>query len=280
MHHQFKADFCNPDSPHEKGSVENKVGYLRRNYLLPAPKINSQADLEEFNKRLLNDCTGDLEREHYAKKELIRDLFAEEQKGLSPLPKEKFRVFKLEKVKTDKYSLVQFENNRYSTSPEYSKCEMWLEIGTFELRVLNENYEEVAVHERRYERETQPVFDFKNYVGALVKRPRAFLDSPYFLTLPEIVQTHLKACGYADLKKMLLALSPIIQEGKIGDAEAVLDLLRIRNTDEFNLAYRALTEDTRPLPAVTTTLTPVQPPYSPKLTMYSALQSGFEEADG
>ena len=32
MHHRFKAEFCNPDSPNEKGNVENKVGYLRRNY--------------------------------------------------------------------------------------------------------------------------------------------------------------------------------------------------------------------------------------------------------
>lgn len=39
MHHRFKADFCNPESPHEKGNVENKVGYLRRNYLLPPPRI-------------------------------------------------------------------------------------------------------------------------------------------------------------------------------------------------------------------------------------------------
>ena len=27
MHHRFKAEFCNPDSPNEKGNVENKVGY-------------------------------------------------------------------------------------------------------------------------------------------------------------------------------------------------------------------------------------------------------------
>jgi len=280
MHHRFKADFCNPDSPHEKGNVENKVGYLRRNYLLPAPIIVSQTDLEAFNQRLLDNCMTDLEREHYSKKELICDLFAEEQQALSPLPKEKFRVFRLEKVKTDKYSLVQFEHNKYSTSPEYPKREMWLEIGTLELRILNEDYEEIAAHERRYERESQPIFDFKNYVSTLIKRPRAFLDSPYFLTLPVIVQNHLKSCPYKDLKQMLLLLLPIIQDGKIGDAEAVLELLEIRNTDEFNVAYRALTEDTRPLPSVTTMLTPIQQPYLPKLTMYSALQGGFEEVDG
>jgi hypothetical protein len=31
MHRRFKAEFCNPDSPNEKGNVENKAGYIRRN---------------------------------------------------------------------------------------------------------------------------------------------------------------------------------------------------------------------------------------------------------
>ena len=128
MHHRFKAEFCNPDSPNEKGNVENKIGYLRRNYLLPPPGIK---DLEVFNAELLRLCKEDLKREHYVKKEMISELFASEQEGLIPLPKERFRVFTLEKVKTDKYSFIQYENNKYSTSPEYAKCEMWLEIGAY-----------------------------------------------------------------------------------------------------------------------------------------------------
>ena len=70
---------------------------------------------------------------------------------------------------------------------------------------------------------------------------------------------------------MLLALVPIIREGKIGDAAAVLELAAIRCADDFTAAYRALTEDTRPLPSVTTPRTPVQQPYLPKLDPYSAL---------
>jgi len=50
MHHRFKAELCNPDSPQEKVNVENKVGYIRRNYLLPPPEI---VDLEAFNAELL-----------------------------------------------------------------------------------------------------------------------------------------------------------------------------------------------------------------------------------
>lgn len=268
MHHRFKAEFCNPDSPNEKGNVENKVGYIRRNYLLPPPKIE---DLDEFNRQLLEKCMADLDREHYVKKEQIRALFSAEQEALIPLPCERFRVFTLEKVKTDKYSFIHFDKNQYSTSPEYAECEMWLEVSVDELRVLNSKYEQIVVHERKYEHGIQPTINFENYIGTLSRKPRAFLSSPYFLTMPEPIQTHLKNCGYADLKRMLLALVPIIREGKIDDAAMVLEHSAIRSSDDFTAAYRALTEDLSPLPSVTTSSTPAQQPYLPKLDPYSAL---------
>jgi len=217
---------------------------------------------------------ADLKREHYVKKEQIIDLFAAEQEALIPLPRERFRVFVLEKVKTDKYSFVHFDKRPYSTSPEYAECEMWLEIGVTELRVLNDKYEQIAVHERKYGHTLEPTINFENYIGALSRKPRAFLNSPYFLTLPEKVQAFLKNCQYADLKKMLLTLVPIIREGKIGDAAVVLELSTIRSTDDFVTAYRALTEDTMDLPSVTTPMTPTQRPYMPKLDPYSALLGG------
>jgi hypothetical protein len=231
-------------------------------------------DLEKFNAELLEKCMCDLEREHYVKKESILKLFSVERESLIPLPREAFRVFTLEKVKTDKYSFIQYENNKYSTSPEYAKCEMWLEIGAYELRVLNGKYEHIVTHERKYGREAQPLIDFENYIGELSRKPRAFLSSPYFPTLPESVQKYLKNCTYSELKKMLLTLVPIIKDGKIGDAASVLELTPVRDAEEFKVAYRALTEDTRPLETVTTPNTPQQQPYLPKLEPYSALMGG------
>lgn len=268
MHHRFKAEFCNPNSPNEKGNVESKVGYLRRNLLLPPPVIE---DLGAFNKELLDKCKADLERRHYVKKEQIADLFKAETEVFIPLPRERFRVFKLERVKTDKYSFIHLDKNRYSTSPEYPECEMWLEIGVNELRVLNSKYEEVVRHKRKYEQSVLPEIDFENYVGALSRKPRAFLASPYFLTMPVPIQEYLKNCTYPELKKMLVTLVPIIREGKIGDAAAVIELATIRNTDDFTTAYKALTEDPRQPETVTTSLTPPQQPYLPRLEQYSAL---------
>jgi len=271
MHHRFKAEFCNPDSPQEKGSVENKVGYIRRNMLLPPPKVEN---LESFNQSLMTQCLADANREHYAKKDLIADLFSAEQEALVPLPRERFRVFTLEKVKTDKYSFIHFDKNRYSTSPRYVSREVWLEIGTRELRVLNENYEVISTHVRKYGHNFEPVIDFENYIGSLCRKPRAFLSSPFFATLPEILQKYLNACQYAELKNMLITLAPIIRDGRANDAAAVLQMSNIRNSDDFTAAYRALTEDAYVPESVSTPTTPMQQPYLPKLDKYNALIGG------
>ena len=61
-HYRIKAVFMNPESGWEKGNVENKVGYLRRNELVPVPRFDSLAD---ENKYLLDRCELDMQREHY-----------------------------------------------------------------------------------------------------------------------------------------------------------------------------------------------------------------------
>ena len=268
MHHRFKADFCNPDSPNEKGNVENKVGYLRRNLLLPPPKIE---DLDEFNRDLLDECILDLEREHYVKKELISELFQSEQEALISLPREKFRVFELIKVKTDKYSFIDFDKNKYSTAPEYNECEIWLEIGASELRVLNSKFEQVVIHKRKYEKDILPSIDFEKYISALSHKPRAFKSSPYFATLPENIKNYLKSCSYKDLKQILLSLIPIIKEGKLADADCIFELYEIRTAFDFESAYKALTENTRPIETVDTPSLPNQAPYLPRLDEYAVL---------
>jgi len=42
-HYRFEAVFCNVEAGHEKGNVESKVGYHRRNWLVPVPVLNDWA---------------------------------------------------------------------------------------------------------------------------------------------------------------------------------------------------------------------------------------------
>lgn len=49
-HYRFHAVFMNPGEGHEKGNVENKVGYHWRNFLVPVPRFLT---LSDFNRKLL-----------------------------------------------------------------------------------------------------------------------------------------------------------------------------------------------------------------------------------
>ena len=62
LHCIFRADFCNPASGNEKGNVEKKVGYSRRNAFVPVPVITS---FEEFNKWFWEWYEKDADRLHY-----------------------------------------------------------------------------------------------------------------------------------------------------------------------------------------------------------------------
>ena len=93
MHHKFESAFCNPGKGNEKGSVENKVGYHRRNFFVPVPEFK---DLEDYNKKLLEMCNNDMERLHYKKGVTIQELFEQEKESFLPLPLIPFEVFRQE----------------------------------------------------------------------------------------------------------------------------------------------------------------------------------------
>ena len=44
-HYRFESRYCDPYSGNEKGSVENAVGFLRRNLLVPVPSFGSMAEV-------------------------------------------------------------------------------------------------------------------------------------------------------------------------------------------------------------------------------------------
>lgn len=72
----------NPESGWKKGNVENKVGYSRRNFLVPVPHFTS---LYDFNQSLLSEADADMDREHYHYDQTILERYDTDRKALLPL---------------------------------------------------------------------------------------------------------------------------------------------------------------------------------------------------
>jgi len=273
LHHRFKTSFCNPGKGNEKGHVEGKVGYGRRNFMVPVPKIT---DMNDYNKYLFKLCDEDMQREHYQKKSLINSLFLQDQQSFLMLPTKKFKVCRLIKAKTDNYSFISFEKNKYSTRPQYTNCEVWVEFTANQVRILDEKYFEIANHERQYETMESPVIDWIKYIPAIVRKPNALRYTEFFKTLPDIWQDYFNREDYDKTRKMFTALSPMIIAGKIEDATAAMKLSMENGKDDadsFLLCYRSLTEPVIKLPEVITPSTPEQKPYVQDFSAYDKLMN-------
>src|SRR5690606_40675473 len=90
----WSSDVCSSDLPrsgHEKGNVENKVGYIRYNFFTSAPIMDSYEGLTD---QLFHKLEADRNRIHYAKNVRIEDLWQEERDYLLALPEKPYPVFK------------------------------------------------------------------------------------------------------------------------------------------------------------------------------------------
>ena len=100
---KLRYTLCNPAKGNEKGNVENKVGYSRRNALVPVPTIT---DFAAFNEGLWEWCRKDAERTHYKHQVPIRELWEQERGELLKLPQNPYRVFRYDTLVVNKVRFV------------------------------------------------------------------------------------------------------------------------------------------------------------------------------
>lgn len=214
MHYGFETNFCNPDSGHEKGHVENKVGYSRRNMLVPVPEFK---DLQEFNKNLLTECDEDMQRNHYLKGVLIETLFEQDKKAMRPLPKSEYEIYRIEKVKSDKYGKVNFDNRKYSASPEHAQKELFVKANAFTVWILDNQYHVVQFHNRLYGKQKESM-KWEPYLILMGNRPNAIKYTGFFQQLPLTLQEYLSGCDYEQKKDALRMLKKMVADSELETA--------------------------------------------------------------
>jgi len=215
-HYNFTSSFCNPASGHEKGHVENKVGYTRRNMFVPAPSFN---DIEEFNKEHLVNCDKDMNRVHYKRKKLISLLFAEEKAELQELPKIEFEVCRYNTSKADSYGKIKLEAGKrvYSTCPSMANTLVQLKQTAFYIYIFDKNLKTVVKHKRLYGKK-QESMDWMPYLQQLSRRPGALKYTKVYEMLPDKLQQQLQATSKSDCGKILKAIAEVTKLNSFKDA--------------------------------------------------------------
>lgn len=242
-HYGFESVFCNPSCGHEKGNVENKVGYLRRNLLVPVPEFS---DLEAYNRELLLRCDKDMEREHYRKKEFISSLFEEDLKALNPLPTRAFEAESYEHVRVDAYGKFTLNDGKhtYSASPRLVGSRTVVVKSYNTIKVLDKDMKEVVVHERLYGEESQESMDWLPYLSQLSKKPGALKYTGIYRMFPKSIRNWLDVVSETEKSSALKMLASMTEESGFDVAVKSLENALSYNANDFesiSSVYRSIT---------------------------------------
>jgi len=185
-HYCFNAVFCNRNAGNEKGNVENKVGYHRRNLLVPMPEFKN---LTEYNKELLQRCERDLDRIHYRKERSISALFKEDLLHCNSLPAVAFASQTYEVVRVDSYGKFTLEKGRhsYSSMPRFAGEQITICKTAREVQILDKDMRIVVTHQRLYGKDQQESMDWIPYLQQLSRKPAALKYTGIYQLLPNQV---------------------------------------------------------------------------------------------
>jgi hypothetical protein len=272
LQHRFKADFCSPGKGNEKGSVENKVGYTRRNMLVPVPVIT---DFDAFNEELLKNCDDDHNREHYERGALIHELWEEERQHLLTLPEYEYEVFSYESLSVNKAGFILIDTNRYGLSPEMSGKVVQAKIYFDKIEVFYDHCL-LKTFRRSYERNGEDC-DWKDYLPTLVRKPGATEHTRFFNQMPKLWQEYLRSVSGRERKSALMLLSEIVGDGNEALCDDALELAGEYgklDADNIRQCYLLISRpENHPQPLRLAT----EPPplnYRPDLTVYDGLTGG------
>jgi len=168
-HYLFESFFCTPGQGHEKGGVESDIGFARRNFMVPIPKV---ASFDDLNAHLRQACLKDTRRRVKGQPTTIQVAWETERPCLLPLPDWDYLCCVTRPVKANPYSQVTYETNRYSVPPAYAGKPLVLRAFPFRIEVLYLD-QVIAVHPRCFGRE-QDIFEPLHYLSLLEQRPGAF----------------------------------------------------------------------------------------------------------
>ncbi len=227
MHYGFEAAFANPGAGHEKGNVEGKVGWVRRNVFVPVPKIGG---LEAFNAELIAECDKRSAREvHYEKQLTWAQLFEADRLALLPLPKAPFDVVEWSAAKTDGYGKVKLgagggkPGHKYLADPMLPNAEVMVGVRAYEVEIGTPEGERLRTYTRRFGPEFTNDEDPVAMLDLLSRKVRAFPMSGVHAMLAEPVQRHLDAMPPAELRLQVKTMAKVAREHGIETCAAAME---------------------------------------------------------
>lgn len=179
-HYRFESRYCNPYSGNEKGSVENAVGFLRRNLLVPVPSFGSMAEL---NRHLAEGCAGINAAARCRDGRPAAEALREDLAAMRALPGVGFDAVRWVRARADKRGYVTVDGRECVAGPTWHGRELLVGVRAAAVEVLADRGRRVAMLPRALG-EGPAVRNPLSLVPALVARPGAFGESTIRRDMP------------------------------------------------------------------------------------------------
>lgn len=167
-HYLFEDRFARVRTGNDKGKVEGVIGYTRRHFFVPLPRVNS---FEELNVLLLERCRKRRERRLRGHKHSIAERFERDREAFLELPASRYEACDTQVTRVTSLSLVRYRSNDYSVPTRYGHHEVVVK-GYVHQVVIACGSEIIARHARSYEKEDF-VFAPLHYLALLEHKANA-----------------------------------------------------------------------------------------------------------
>jgi transposase len=167
-HYLFAHHFCLVRRANEKGHVESLVGYARRNFMVPVPRLD---DFEQYNEGLAEDCRRELQRQVRGKPATKGELLEEDVRAMRSLLPQPFEARRVECCQANSLSLVRFDRNDYSVPTAHAYHPVMAIGGIERVRFVVQD-QVVAEHLRDWDQENVH-YDPLHYLALLERKPGA-----------------------------------------------------------------------------------------------------------
>ncbi len=173
-HFSITPFYCEPGlrGAHEKGGVEGQVGYWRRNYLTPVPRVDS---LNELNDAFAGFEETEENRRIGMRIRTIGQDFAREAPLLLPLPEAPFETGLALNPRVDRYGMVAVRVCRYSVPVRFIGRTVHVLLRSSEVVVFH-GRTEIARHPRLTTKGAERVV-LDHFLEVLLAKPCALAGS-------------------------------------------------------------------------------------------------------
>jgi transposase len=189
LHFGFDFRLTNPDSGHEKGTVEAKVSWIRNNMFVPIPRFT---DIVKYNQSLLDKSLEQGEKTHYRKDIPVGDLFEADRKSLLRLPFRPFDVVRFEPYKTNKYGNITVDSRHtYSTAPSLARQMVTVAFRATSVTIYDDAGQKITSHRRAYGSTKTESIDHIKALSTLINKPGAWEQSGFRRAIDTPVRDYL-----------------------------------------------------------------------------------------